>query len=253
MSAMLRGEVWWVNFDPSVGGEIRKQRPAIILSNDTANTYFNRVQVVPLTSNVGRLYPSEALVTLQGQQSKAMADQLTTVSKMRFISRIGRVSARDMQQVERRWGCNWACQVPRTMRPRPEAAHFLVRSRPAYRGRRIRLLMRWHAALRTAETMLRTPPRQAGLRDHAPGAVGGGVSWHSHRHYQAPTRPGEGNPIAPQRQHARLRHTEGRHMGCPTIGPCGSSGLARHGGLLRHAWRVTVMIAVRKACLATVA
>ena len=98
---MLRGEVWWVNFDPSVGGEIRKQRPAIILSNDAANKYLNRLQVVPLTSNVGRLYPSEALVTLHGQQSKAMADQLTTVSKTRLINRIGRVSARDMQQIER--------------------------------------------------------------------------------------------------------------------------------------------------------
>ncbi len=59
MSAMLRGEVRWVNFDPSVGGEIRKQRPAIILSNDAANKYSNRVQVVPLTSNVGRVYPSK--------------------------------------------------------------------------------------------------------------------------------------------------------------------------------------------------
>ena len=100
MSVMIRGEVWWVNFDPSVGGEIRKQRLAVIISNDAANKYLNRVQVVPLTRNVGHLYPSEALVTVQGQQSKAMADQLTTVSKTRLRSRIGRLSGADMQKVE---------------------------------------------------------------------------------------------------------------------------------------------------------
>ena len=67
---MRRGEVWWVDFDPSRGGEIRKRRPAIIVSNDTANAALNRVQVVPLTSNTGRLYPSEAIVTVAVRRAR---------------------------------------------------------------------------------------------------------------------------------------------------------------------------------------
>ncbi len=71
------------------------------ISNNIANRELNRLQVVPLTGNVGRIYPSEALVRLSGGQRKAMADQLSTISKLRLRDRAGRLSGEEMAAVER--------------------------------------------------------------------------------------------------------------------------------------------------------
>ena len=98
---MKRGEVYWVNFEPARGGEIRKERPAVIVSNDTSNRVLNRVQVLPLTSTTERIYPSEALVTVNGEPHKAMADQIRTVAKERLGNRVGALTARDLLAVER--------------------------------------------------------------------------------------------------------------------------------------------------------
>lgn len=97
---MKRGEVWWVEFDPGVGSEIRKTRPAVIMSNDAANRHLARVVVVPLTSSTGRQYPGEALVSVDGQSSKAMADQIMAADKARLKSLLGLLSKADLLAVE---------------------------------------------------------------------------------------------------------------------------------------------------------
>jgi mRNA interferase MazF len=101
---MKRGEVWWVNFDPSVGGEIQKKRPAVIVSNDSSNKFLNRLQVVPLTSKVEKVFPSEALIEINGKKGKAAADQVTTVSKLRLSNILGKLSEADVKKVEKAIG-----------------------------------------------------------------------------------------------------------------------------------------------------
>jgi mRNA interferase MazF len=97
---MKRGEVWWVEFDPALGSEIKKTRPAVIVSNDAANRNLARVVVVPLTSNTGRAYPGEAVVTIGGQASKAMADQIMAADQTRLKSQLGNLAKADMLALE---------------------------------------------------------------------------------------------------------------------------------------------------------
>jgi len=99
--AIRRGEVWWVNFAGAVGSEVRKTRPAIVVSNDRSNRILDRVQVVPMTTKVARVYPGETLIVFEGQPRKAMASQIQTVDKSRCLSRAGSINNEAMQAVER--------------------------------------------------------------------------------------------------------------------------------------------------------
>ena len=98
--APKRGEVWWINFEPHQGSEVNKLRPAVVVSNNIANKYLDRFQVVPLTSNIDRVYPGECIVSLKKQDGKAMSNQIMTVSKIRFGKRIQKLSADDVQLLD---------------------------------------------------------------------------------------------------------------------------------------------------------
>jgi len=92
--------VWWVSFDPSIGGEIQKTRLAIVISNDAANSALNRVIIIPITSQVAKVYPGEAVIIVNGEQRKAMADQIMTASKQRLKNKLGNLSRADVTAVE---------------------------------------------------------------------------------------------------------------------------------------------------------
>ena len=95
-----QGDIFWVNFEPARGGEVKKRRPAVVVSNDYANAHANRVQVVPITSKkVNKVYPWEARVDF-GQSGKAMADQIMTISKKRLGKTVGSVSADKIEAID---------------------------------------------------------------------------------------------------------------------------------------------------------
>jgi mRNA interferase MazF len=94
------GEVYFVALDPVVGKEIRKNRPAVVISNDSCNTYDSRVVVLPVTGNVDSLYPGEARIQLRGAPARVLGDQIRSIDKSRLRSKIGVLSQDELLDVE---------------------------------------------------------------------------------------------------------------------------------------------------------
>ena len=79
-----RGDIYWVTLDPALGSEIRKTRPALVISNDSCNTCGARVVVVPITSNVSSFYPGEARIQVRGRRARVLGDQIRSIDKARL-------------------------------------------------------------------------------------------------------------------------------------------------------------------------
>jgi mRNA interferase MazF len=104
-SQMRRGEIWYADLSPTIGAEINKRRPVLIVSNDANNRAASTVTVLPITSNVSRLYPFEVLLSPKEtglpKPSKAQAQQIRTISKERLRgSMVGRLNAGLVRKAE---------------------------------------------------------------------------------------------------------------------------------------------------------
>ena len=99
-----RGEIYLVCLDPTVGSEINKTRPAMMISNDINNQNAQTVTVIPITSNIGKIYPFEAFLSSQEsgllKHSKAKCNQIRTVDKNRLVKPIGKVSIEKLKEIE---------------------------------------------------------------------------------------------------------------------------------------------------------
>ena len=102
---MKRGEIYYANLSPAVGSEMDKRRPILIVSNDANNRAANTVTILPITSNVTRIYPFEVLLNPEdsglSKPSKVQAQQVRTISKQRINSdAVGKIGEEIMQLVD---------------------------------------------------------------------------------------------------------------------------------------------------------
>ena len=82
-----QGEIWWVNFDPTVGREVSKKRPCLVVSPDDMNAHLGTVIAAPLTSTL-REWPTRITIRLQRQQSSVALDQIRMVDRTRLVKKM---------------------------------------------------------------------------------------------------------------------------------------------------------------------
>jgi len=104
LKKMKRGEIYFANLDPTIGSEIRKKRPVLIVSNNANNKAASTITIVPITSNIKKIYSFETLLEMKDsglpKHSKAQCNQIRTISKMRIESRrVGFVSNTAMSDI----------------------------------------------------------------------------------------------------------------------------------------------------------
>jgi mRNA interferase MazF len=95
-----RGEIWWANLDPTVGSEINKTRPCLVIGNSVLNERRRTVVIVPLTSSPRTAPPVMVSVTCSGRPAVAVIDQVRAVAKERLVSLMGRLSSQELDTVE---------------------------------------------------------------------------------------------------------------------------------------------------------
>jgi len=96
-----RGDIFWICLDPAIGSETQKTRPCIVLSNNAQNKKSLRVIIAPITSNVKKIYPFEAILVVNGRKGKAMLDQIRSVDKKRLLKKICSVDTIATIEIER--------------------------------------------------------------------------------------------------------------------------------------------------------
>ena len=95
---VLRGEVYWVNLNPTQGAEINKVRPCLIVSPNQANQHLKTVLVAPITSSIHE-YPTRVPCIIQKKSGEIMLDQMRSVSKERLGSKLTELSLDELEQV----------------------------------------------------------------------------------------------------------------------------------------------------------